>query len=744
MALARSVRTSLVLLALAGLLLGYILLVDRGSVSSSQLEQRKDAALPELTRKEVAKVELQHKGHMLVLVRDPDDPDEGGLWRVQAPYKAKADQQLVNDLLASLDTLDTKRRIESVTAADRKRFGLDAPRYRLWLSQGRLRIPITVGGESPQGDGIYLQAANPALAFVVGKDLLDDLAHDPLDYHTKELHDGALVSTSRALSLRDAQGERAVRKRDDGLWELQPPDAGLASAPVIGEAIDALDGLRAKHFVAQNVKDLARYGLDHPRFELTLHMTRLLGEAAKDEKGKPKREQVALRLRVGAACAAHPGESYVLVDDSGSVSCAADEDLKKLQKSRDELREARLLPLDDDEVQGVQLEQGAQRLTLRKADKTWSYEAARSSGHPLSGLARADAVSGWLKALRETKAVRFAPAASAPLPQPIVLRVERGKDKRPYEVRLHPEAGELMAQRIDEPGSLAFPAEALELLQPQAARFRPLSVLHFDESSLRAIELQRGSQHERVARADSGSSFEIQAPLHAPADTVVLEELARLLSSLQAVRYVADAPAPSDGLGPAALVVKVERNAAPKDSAPASFSLRLGAQAEGGRYAELAGSPGVFVAPAQLAQDLAEPLVSRTLLSTPLEQIQSIELQQGKRRVRVTRQGQSFQAGGAAALSNAAATALARAIATLRASHASGYGAASKAQGFSPPFARLVVTQTGGQSTAPLSHTISIGADAGDGARYARRDDQPVTFVLPKASVSALTSAAEH
>ena len=137
----------------------------------------------------------------------------------------------------------------------------------------------------------------------------------------------------------------------------------------------------------------------------------------------------------------------------------------------------------------------------------------------------------------------------------------------------------------------------------------------------------------------------------------------------------------------------------------------------------------------RLAQLLSEPLISRTLLSTPLEQIDSIDLEQGARRARIERSGEQFRAAGTQ-LDASAARAVAEALATLRATHVTAYGPASADQGTQKPFARATVSahDAGG---AQLHYTIAFGDEA-QGGRYARRDDRDAAFIVPKDSVEAL------
>jgi hypothetical protein len=730
-------RTSVVLAVVAAVLLGYILIVERGSLSSRELEQRKDSALPEFVRAHLSKLEIQRKGQTVVLERDPNDTDEGGLWRVTAPYRAPADRDVVESLVGELEFLDARRKLEHVSAEDQKRFGFDAPRYRVWFTVGKLRAAMWVGNESPRGDGVYMRGSDPGTAFVVGKDLVETLDHDARDYHTSELHEGVLVSTAQSLSLHDALGDRVVRKRPDGTWAFEPPLAGMASAPAVSETIEAVDHLRGKHFIAQDVKDLAQYGLAEPQFELRLRNKHFL-DLGKDKAGKsePKHEEVELRLRAGNACADHAGETYLTVGDSRSVSCVADADLAKMRKPIADLREGRLLPFDDDQIAGLRVEQAGRRLTLTKTDAGFSYEATRPGAPAIKGDARTEAVNDWFGALRGTKAERFDPESARGAAANITLHVERTENKPAYELHVDgsPMSGPI-AWRKGEPVTLVFAPGVASLLEASAARVRKLDVVHVPEADLRAISIKRSTGVERVSRKASDSAFAVEAPLQAPADSLVLSELARLLASLEAVRFVADAPEPAHGLASPFLEIGIEH--ATKDGAakPTRIDIAVGNETEGGRFAQRRDQPGVFVIASRVVQLLSEPLVSRTSLSTPLEQITAIDLEQAGKRIHIERNGEQFVAPGTK-LDAAAARAVAEALATLRASHATAYGPASPDQGLQKPFARVSVSAHDAAG-AEQHYVIAFGAEA-QGGRNARREDRAVGFIVPKDSTDKL------
>jgi hypothetical protein len=172
----------------------------------------------------------------------------------------------------------------------------------------------------------------------------------------------------------------------------------------------------------------------------------------------------------------------------------------------------------------------------------------------------------------------------------------------------------------------------------------------------------------------------------------------------------------------------------------ARVTLRLGAETSDGRYAKLDGDSFVFVVPPQLVQALAEPLASRTLLSTPLERIIAVDLQQGEHHVHIVRHGETFDTVGSPEVDAKAASTLAEAVATLRASHVTGYGAASPAQGMRAPFAHVALTAmpAGGAGASEQRYDILLGSALADGARYARRADLDVGFVLSKDSLDKL------
>src|SRR4029077_5910337 len=102
-------RTSIILLSVASALLAFILLFERGSLSTSEREGRKGRVLDSFVRERVTRIEVQRRGVTTVLAHvapDPGDPLDAGGGRVEQPYQGKADRDTVDSLISALEWIE--------------------------------------------------------------------------------------------------------------------------------------------------------------------------------------------------------------------------------------------------------------------------------------------------------------------------------------------------------------------------------------------------------------------------------------------------------------------------------------------------------------------------------------------------------------------------------------------------------------------------------------------------------------
>jgi hypothetical protein len=495
------------------------------------------------------------------------------------------------------------------SAAERARFGLEAPRYRVTFLAGGQRSGFSIGGPASDGSGAYLKARDSGAVYVVGKDLLEALDHAPQDFHDKNLHEGVTFYTLDRLTLSTAgSAERRIARRDGFVW-LEQPYTALAGTAELSALMNALDGLRAARYVGETASPT--FGLATPRFSLTLESL-VFDRASKDrDKGKNKRTRERLELRFGSACPDHPDESYVQLN-GGTVYCTADAEQKKLDVSADLLRETRVLPLEDSAITGATLSDGVRELTLQTKEQATRVRVTEHGRELQSGEADMSALSEWYAALRGLKIESFAALDANQRGQleksGLTAAFARGKDEPSYTMRIsQPDAA--IATRLNEAALLALPESARSLFAISAARFRKKRVVDEDESRFSALSLTTGAGgSERIVKDKQG-----YAPAASAAGTVDrarVDELLRLVSKLDAVSFVADAPLPEHGLATPYRTLHVEYTV--DKGKTRAHTLVLGAPSgPAGRFAKLDTDPSVFVVANSLASKLDSALVER-------------------------------------------------------------------------------------------------------------------------------------
>ena len=180
-------RTTLALGGIAVLMLGYIVLVDEGSLTTGELEGRSGHVVERFVRARVKRLELSHGEIHVVMNRDLGEEEDMetfdvGTWALESPIEGPADVDSIDALLSAIEWLDARRELTGITAEDRTRFGLDTPRATLVFEIADESHTIRVGGDDPIGEGVYVQVDDPERAYIVGTDFLEALTHDCLLY----------------------------------------------------------------------------------------------------------------------------------------------------------------------------------------------------------------------------------------------------------------------------------------------------------------------------------------------------------------------------------------------------------------------------------------------------------------------------------------------------------------------------------------------------------------------------------
>ncbi|MBN1656322.1 MAG: DUF4340 domain-containing protein [Deltaproteobacteria bacterium] len=745
-------RTTIVLGVITVIMAAFILFFERDAITSRELDKRKGHLIQKFVRDRVQKLEIESEGKNTVLVKTAggvDELDEHG-WRLVRPWAADADESEVDSLLSTLEWMDSKRILENIGEADRKRFGLDKPKVRAWYTIGSRRMPIVLGKRDARGFGYYLQLDDPARAYIVNKEIYEALSRDPAEFYTKKLHDGVSAYSTGSIVIRDENGEKRVEKRKGDYW-MTKPSVALASSDAVEGLIDGIDRLKATRFISEKVDDLARYGLEAPVLEAVIQPT------VSNDKEKKEAKKQALQIRIGAKCGERDNESYVLVGEHKPVMCVSDESLEAVRKAVETLRDKRLLPLRESEVEAVRIDAGKRRLELDFDKSKWSYQAYIDKRVVAKGEADTDAVERWLERLRAVEM-----SASTPFDEEISKT--RGISKPQASVRFirskkEPELllsvgvvqGEtLYVRRADEPWVASFPASALELLEATSAHFRRLKLLDDTGEELVELTVKREGVTEK-AKKEGGNDWRIIEPINAKADRAILDELGRLFSQLEAVRFVADIAEPIHGLDNPAAVITAGYSKADHESSHEhgsddldkkaskirSTTLKIGNAVDGGRFAQFGKDQAVFVVSQALFDYGSQPLVSRTLVDYSKEQINGVKIEKGKEVIEARRQDRGFRFLDGKG-TQAQAEQLVERLTQLRASRAMAYGTPTAEEGIDRPRLRISVTSTG-EKAEPRSIQLLVGNNA-----TAKEEEERQVFIRRSDISAAFTIALDE
>jgi hypothetical protein len=256
------------------------------------------------------------------------------------------------------------------------------------------------------------------------------------------------------------------------------------------------------------------------------------------------------------------------------------------------------------------------------------------------------------------------------------------------------------------------------LLRPAPLRFRDRAVVGRDASDARRVVVRRSDLEERAVR-DSQGEWQLETPLTAEADRVVVPELVRQFAELRAERFVAEQAAAEHGLDSPRLTVSVTFE--PPEGEPATVTLRVGASTITGAYAQVEGQPAVFEVTQSVLDALNVSLLSLDLLSVDLTTVESIRIERdGERVADLRRDGPRWLTAEGSPSDGERTRELLEQLVGLRADGVRRYGDDSELSEASAS-TRVVVGRAAGELT------IAIGEDT-DGAAPVRGNAVAATY----------------
>lgn len=704
------------LAAITAALIGYIFFFERDTLSTAEVDARVGRMLSRFVRERIDHIEIERPGEETIeLRRQRADARELGRWRMTEPRPGAADEDRVSTLLGALDWADSRREVGAPSEDERRQFGLDTPRTVHRFMMERETSTLSLGDDDPTGHGAYLlvEDAAGASVFVVGRDVAEALDHDADYYRSRRLFPGGVLTALRVTT------DAMTLERDEERWSVVAE--GVRSRALRGRAeelVNALNGLDAVRFDGDEALESPDRRIQLWRGERRTRVDQITGA-----------EEPTFTLTLGEACEAAEGDEAPLVratvaEDGGAPIhfCLGTAVLDILARGAAHYRDLRPVDVPFAEVLGVS---GA--LSLLRDGERWAL-----GEQPLEPAG----VREWYEAFAGLQAEEMRPATDEELAtlgfgaggERVTFRRDGAEDEA---IELAPASvGEVWLRRSrgDQPDGvvLRFAPALREALDPAALRLvaRARDLLALD--SVDSFRVLRGRLGESLARVDGTWRL---TELGVEADEIRATAIAGNLSSLRALRWVAEATTPAHGFGELSLEVSGHR-------------VHIGAplpEIDGGAprayHARLDDEPAVFALPSSAVEPALTPLAAAGLVVTAAPYVQSVRIT-GERELEMALRGGSW-AGPAGVIDPDVADRLVRAIASLRALRMVAYGRPPAGSGLARPRLRVEVERVP-EASAPHRYAVLIGAPDGEGGVYARREDLDLTFLVSERSVQEL------
>lgn len=230
-----------------------------------QVKDFRDKAILNFSDDDVQRFSLVRGDGTLTLVR------KDGNWMLEQPGPFPADGPTVRSFLS---TLRTMRALDFPNdhPTDLAPYGLDNPRLRavLFLGKDQAEKHILIGGHNPERNTeIYVQTSGVPTIYTVSDWVWRDLNKSVNDFRNKTVlaFDQAELRTVE-VRREDGQTFRLVAKDKDN-WFVEGAE-GKPAASVLRQWLHDVHDLRGYEIAADNVADLAPYGLHKPLLTIRL------------------------------------------------------------------------------------------------------------------------------------------------------------------------------------------------------------------------------------------------------------------------------------------------------------------------------------------------------------------------------------------------------------------------------------------------------------------------------------------
>jgi Domain of unknown function (DUF4340) len=473
-----------------------------------------------------------------IVIESGDDKIElrrqGGMWRLEAPFKDRADSGVIERLLTALDGW---QKLETIPAAeiakDKSRldeFGLSKAKLRLKLLGPDAPPEIVFGNDGALEGQMYVRLGNTNDVFLAPQTLRNNIAIKPEEFRDRNLTHLTTTQVAR-IRLKTAAGEMELEKKTDH-WEIVKPLRARGDDSKIGDLLAQITTARIDKFVAEDRGDLHSYGLGEPRGSITLF-------AADDKQGE--------LYQIGGVPETAKDQVYVRSTARNAVYTLPKTMEEILSLKPSDLRDRHLVRIEMDILDRITIDAvGKGKTVLARKGEPWRI-ASRNNQPANSGE-----VKRLLDLVQAEQVTKFVEDVASDLskygldkPQlQLIFSSFASENTAETTAGEHPFAsiafgktdGDNVYARLgDEPFIVAVRRALLESIFTDPLQWQELAVFRFKPDEVHKLSVVTNSESALIRNANKEWTW---VKGNEPIDQVHVQSLLNTLTVLRAVRWI--------------------------------------------------------------------------------------------------------------------------------------------------------------------------------------------------------------
>lgn len=457
-----------------------------------------------------------------------------GKWRIEAPFKDRADGAIVEALLADLDEW---QRVDTIPAKEIEankdqltEFGLSKAKLRLKFLGKEAPPEILFGKDAALEGKMYVRLENSKEAIIAGQSVRNDVAKKAEEFRDKKLTDIATGQITRAV-LKVPAGEMELLKEGDA-WNIVKPLRARGDGQKISDFLAQVTTARIQQFVAEDRGDLHPYGLAEPRGSITLF-------SSDDKQGQT--------MQIGGVPEKQKDDVYVRFLPRSSVYTLPKKIEQLLNTKPVDLRDRHLARIDANNLDRITIEApGRTKTILARKNDAWTIVNRKNQP------ANATEANRLLETLKNEQVTNFVDDVASDLtkygldkPQLQIAfssfasenTAETPAGDRPFAtIAFGKTDGDVVYARLgDEPFVVAARRALLDGVFADPLQWQELAVFKLKPEQVHRLSVVT-DQERTLARGANNTWMWLKG--NEPINQVNVQSLLNTLTSLRAVRWI--------------------------------------------------------------------------------------------------------------------------------------------------------------------------------------------------------------